>query len=155
MPDLRIDVEHHLREGEADVEILRAAQDFSRLDRAGHPRSEGSGASYSVALPSLCCEVRLSRNDCKGPASRSDSFRQTTSQRCHCLLIDQKIVKIREDLDNVKPGIGSKIMSTATVSPFESSIHVSNAWLKELMEELRSEDRYRPTTLWGGFAYPA
>jgi uncharacterized protein (DUF2267 family) len=34
-------------------------------------------------------------------------------------------------------------MSISTIAPFESTIHVSNAWLKELAEEMHWDDRQK------------
>ena len=37
-------------------------------------------------------------------------------------------------------------MSVTAIGPMRSTVHVTNTWLKELMEELGWEDRQRPAT---------
>ena len=39
-------------------------------------------------------------------------------------------------------------MSVATIAPVESTIHTTNVWLKELMEELGWDDRYHAYRRW-------
>src|SRR6516225_9161143 len=42
-----------------------------------------------------------------------------------------------------EPSRGGRPMSLSTIAPIEGTIHTTNCWLKELMEELGWDDRQR------------